>query len=215
MTPKQPTMIPQDIHFEAPAFIPMLVVLSGLSGVGKDSVLRALKKEYPQAHYIVTFTDRKPRPGEIDGVDYYFVSTEEFERKIAHDEMAEYSKVYGQYKGGEKKQILQAFAEKKDVIMRLDVQGAEKIKAKYPDTLLIFITAENDQEWRSRLLNRNTETPEQMAIRLKTAQEELKAIPSFDYQVVNPENRLEEAVQTILSIFQAEHCRVQPRQVSL
>lgn len=203
------------IQFDFSQSNPILLVLAGLSGVGKDSVLAELKKGYPQARYIVTFTDRPARKGEVEGVDYHFVSTEQFEAMIANDELVEYSRVYNQYKGGEKKQVQQAFIEGKDVIMRLDVQGAQKIKSKYPDAVLLFLTSKNSEEWKSRLINRKTDSEEQIKVRLETARQELQTLPDFDYLVVNEDQKIAEAVESILAIIKAEHCKVQQRKILL
>lgn len=202
------------IKFELPARQPLMVVISGLSGVGKDAVMNALRQSYTQAHYVVTCTDRKPRPKEVHGVDYFFVTTEEFERMIADDELIEYSRVYDQYKGGLKKQVFDAMHQGKDVIMRLDVQGAFKIKSQFPEALLIFVSPASDEEWRSRLINRKTDSPEQIRVRMETARQELEMMKIFDYVVINAENQLEQAVKDILSILTAEHCRINPRKIS-
>ncbi len=201
------------IDFNLPTPQPLLVVISGLSGVGKDAVMNALKVCYPQAHYVVTCTDRAPRPGEVDGVDYFFVTTEEFKRMIRDDELIEYSNVYEQHKGGKKKQVFDALAQGKDVIMRLDVQGAEKIKAQFPNALLIFVSPATDDEWRSRLLRRKTDTPEQIKVRFETARVEMEKMALFDYVVINADNKLEDAVNDIVAIFKAEHCRIHQRKI--
>lgn len=203
----------ETIKFQLPARQPLMVVISGLSGVGKDAVMNALRHSYPQAHYVVTCTDRQPRPKEVHGVDYFFVTTAEFESMIANDELIEYSQVYNQYKGGLKKQVFDAMHEGKDVIMRLDVQGAFKIKSQFPEALLIFVSPASDEEWRSRLINRKTDSPEQIKVRLETARQELELMKIFDYIVINAENKLDQAVQDILSIFTAEHCRINPRKI--
>ena len=202
------------IDFQLPARQPLMVVISGLSGVGKDAVMNALRLSYPQAHYVVTCTDRKPRPKEVHGVDYFFVTTAEFERMIDNDELIEYSIVYDQYKGGLKKQVFDAMHQGKDVVMRLDVQGAYRIKSQFPEALLIFVSPESVKEWRSRLINRKTDSPEQIKVRLETARQELEMMKIFDYIVVNAENKLDQAVQDILSIFTAEHCRINPRKIN-
>jgi guanylate kinase len=205
--------INETFEFKLPAKQPVLVVISGLSGSGKDAVLKGLKTAYPEAHYVVTCTDRAPRPGEVHGVDYFFVTTDEFKRMIANDELIEYSWVYEQYKGGLKKQIFDALNQGKDVIMRLDVQGAEKIKAKFPEAILIFISPASDKEWRSRLINRKTDTPEQIKVRLETAKQEMEKLDIFDYFVLNAEHQLDKAIADIISIIQTEHSRVHQRKI--
>ncbi len=194
---------------------PLLVVISGPSGAGKDAVVKALKKMNYSFHFVVTTTDREPRPGEVHGVDYYFVSTQEFERMIAADELLEYSTVYNQYKGIHKSQVREALASGKDVIMRLDVQGAEKVRKMCPDAVLIFLAPESEEAWLLRLHTRNTETEEAFRIRFETAKKELEDAKKFDYVVINAHNQLDDAAQTILSIIEAEHHRTVPRRIQL
>lgn len=194
---------------------PLLIVISGPSGVGKDAVLKAMQTRKLPLHYVVTMTSRSPREGEIDGVDYFFVSKEQFEALIEEDEFIEYAVVYGDYKGIPKTQIRHALESQQDVILRVDVQGAMTLRRLCPDAVLIFLIPTNEKEWLGRLRNRRTETPESLALRLKTAREELEYLSEFDYVVVNAQDQLEKAVDTILSIIEAEHHRVVPRKVSL
>lgn len=194
---------------------PLLVVISGPSGVGKDSVLMALKKRQTALHFVVTATTRPPRPDERDGIDYFFVSLEEFERMIAEDELLEYAVVYNQYKGIPKAQIRAAFESGKDVILRVDVQGAARLRSLYPEAVLIFLIPTSQEEWLERLKNRNTETPENLFLRLQTARHELDCLPMFDYIVLNAHDQLEQAVDTIIAIINAEHHRVCHRQIQV
>ncbi|MBP7356166.1 MAG: guanylate kinase, partial [Longilinea sp.] len=175
---------------------PLLIVISGPSGVGKDSVLQALKARNLPMHFVVTATTRSPRPEEKHGVDYFFVSLEEFERMIAEDELIEHAIVYNQYKGIPKAQIREAFASGKDVVLRVDVQGAARLQTLYPNALIIFLLPSNEQEWIDRLRRRNTETPENLVLRVETARKEIESLPRFDYMVVNAEDRLEQAADT-------------------
>jgi len=194
---------------------PLLVVISGPSGVGKDAVLKSLQKRNMPLHFVVTMTSRAPRNGEVEGEDYFFVTREKFEEMIAQNEFAEYANVYDDYKGIPKPQIRKAMESGRDVILRVDVQGAQSLRNMSPDALLIFLIPTNEKEWYDRLRNRKTETAESLALRLKTAQKELEYLPQFDYVVVNAQDRLEETVDTIVSIIEAEHHRVTPRKVSL
>lgn len=194
---------------------PLLIVISGPSGVGKDSVLMEMKARQLEAHYIVTATTRPPRTNEVDGVDYFFVSHARFADMIEKGELIEYALVYNDYKGIPKEQVRQAFDSGKDVIMRIDVQGAESIRKLAPEALLIFLTVENEQEMIDRLTARSTECPDNLKLRIATCRMELRRITQFDYIVPNRENRLNETVDTILSIIQAEHHKVNPRRVSL
>ena len=194
---------------------PLLIVISGPSGVGKDSVLDCLKERKLALTFVVTATSRPPRPGEVDGVDYFFISEAEFKRMIAEDEFIEHALVYDDYKGVPKKQIRQAMGIGQDVIMRVDVQGAATIKKIAPDALLIFLTTTSEEELIERLKARKTETPEKLKKRIETARLELERIDEFDYRVVNEEGCLGTAVETIISILEAEHHAVNPRKVKL
>ena len=194
---------------------PLLIVISGPSGVGKDTVLQILKERGLGFHFVVTATARPPRPGEVHGVDYFFLSNDEFADLLERGELLEHAVVYGDYKGIPKQQVRDALASGQDVIMRIDVQGAATIKELVPDALLIFLTTSSEAELVDRLLQRKTETPEGLKLRIATARQEMRRLEEFDYCVVNPDLRLKEAVDTILAIIQAEHHRVQPRRVSL
>lgn len=194
---------------------PLLVVISGPSGVGKDAVLKTLQERDMQLHFVVTMTDRKPREGEVHGKDYYFVSTAEFEDLIRQDAFVEHARVYSDHKGIPKEQIRAAMNSNLDVILRVDVQGARTVRQKYPEAVLIFLIPSNEKEWLERLRNRKTESAEDLALRLNTAQKELEHLPDFDYVVVNVQDRLEETVDTICAIIKAEHHRVLPREVAL
>ncbi len=194
---------------------PLLVVISGPSGVGKDTVIRRMQQLGYPCYFVVTATTRPQREHEVDGRDYHFVSTEEFEDMIARDELLEYALVYGQYKGVPKAHVRDALASGKDVIMRLDVQGAATVRRLVPDAVTIFLTASSEQELARRLQLRKTEEPDQLQQRLVTARAEMKRINEFDYAVVNADSHLDEAVKKIVAIITAEKCRIPPRQVRL
>jgi len=194
---------------------PLLVVISGPSGVGKDSVLDAMQqRDYP-FHFVVTATSRPPRPDEVHGVDYFFVSEPEFRELIRQNELLEHAMVYGQYKGIPKQQVRDALASGKDVVMRLDVQGAATVKRLVPEAILIFLMAASEDELIDRLRQRKTESEEQLVYRIRVARDEMQRVEEFDYVVENPDGKLEKAVDQVLSIITAEHCRVHPRQVKL
>ncbi|MBC7224091.1 MAG: guanylate kinase [Anaerolineae bacterium] len=194
---------------------PQLVVLSGPSGAGKDSLLHRMKELGVPFHFVVTATTRPPRPGEVDGVDYHFVSRERFQEMIARGELLEHALVYGDYKGIPRKQVEEALRGGKDVILRLDVQGAATIRKLAPEAILIFLTAPSEEDLVRRLRTRKTEDPEALARRIATAREELRRVEEFDYVVVNREGCLDEAVDQVQAIIQAEKCRVHPRRVVL
>ncbi len=194
---------------------PLLIVLSGPSGVGKDVTLQALKKRNIPLHFVVTATTREARPEETHGVDYFFYSKKEFQAMIDANELLEYAIVYEDYKGIPKEQVRKAMQSGLDVILRVDVQGAAKLRELNPDAVLIFLLPSSVEEWHERLNNRQTETEESMKIRLNKVKWELEYLPIFDYMVVNRHNCLDEAVDTIIDIIHAEHHRTIPRKITL
>ena len=194
---------------------PLLIVISGPSGVGKDSVVEKLREMTEQFHFVVTSTTRGPRPGEEDGKDYYFLTKDQFAELIERDEMLEYAVVYNDFKGIPKQQVRDALETGKDIIMRIDVQGAETIRQKCPEALLIFLTVENEQELVRRLTARKTEKSDDLNLRIATARKELQRIDRFDYLVVNPEGELPQTVEVVLSIIEAEHHRLPHRRIDL
>jgi len=194
---------------------PLLIVISGPSGVGKDSVIKEMKERDLPFHFVVTATTRPRRQAEIQGEDYFFVSSENFTQMIENDELLEYAVVYGDYKGIPKEQVRQALASEKNVIMRVDVQGAATIRQISPQALLIFLTTQNEGEMIERLKQRKTETTDGLNKRIETAREELKRVHEFDYVVINKDCHLDEAVDTILAIIRAEHHRANPIKVTL
>jgi guanylate kinase len=194
---------------------PLLIVISGPSGVGKDSVLELMKARGLPFHFVITATTRAPRPDEKDGVDYFFLSQDEFARMIDEGELLEYAVVYKDYKGIPKSQVRKALASGKNVIMRIDVQGAETVRKLAKDALLIFLTPQDEEELIRRLEKRDTETKESLKLRIATARQEYKNIGLFDYIVVNRDDRLEETVDNIEAIIKAEQQRVDQRVVEL
>lgn len=198
-----------------PQSSPLLIVISGPSGVGKDSVLKRMKSRGLPFHFVVTATTRPQRQGEVEGVDYQFVSPDRFAEMIERGELLEHALVYNENKGIPKEQVRQALRSGKDVIMRLDVQGATTIRSLCPEALLIFLSTQTEDELIARLRARKTETPERLNLRIATAREELKRLDAFDYVVINADCKLDEAVDTIVAIIQAEHHRTHPRQVTL
>ena len=163
-----------------------LVVISGFSGAGKGTLMKALMKEYGDSYALsVSATTRNPRPGEMDGVDYFFVTKDKFEQMIAEDALIEYAQYVGNYYGTPKEYVQQQLDLGKNVILEIEIQGALKIKEKFPDTVLMFVTAPNANELKNRLVGRGTETPEVIAARLSRACEESEGIENYDYLVVN------------------------------
>lgn len=194
---------------------PLLIVLSGPSGVGKDTVLQRMKDRQTSFFFVVTMTDRPPRTGEQEGVDYFFVTTQYFKNLIEADGFIEHAFVYGDNKGVPREQVRQAMLSGKDVVMRVDVQGAAHIRKLFPDAVLIFLATDSMEELIERLVSRKTDTAENIQIRIATALEEMQRINEFDYVVANRDNQQDESVDAILAIVRAEHCRVDHRQVSL
>jgi len=194
----------------------LLVVISGPSGVGKDSVLRGLREQGLPFRFVPTMNTRPKRADEVDGVDYFFVTTEEFVNLLEQGELLEHAVVYGDYKGIPKRPIREALNSGQDVVLRVDVQGAATLKRLIPQAIFIFLTTPTEEELVQRLLNRKTESPESLRIRIATAREEMQRIPEFDYVVINRDDQLADTVQDVSGIIRAEHCRVvQSRKVSL
>jgi len=194
---------------------PLLLIISGTSAAGKDAVLGALKGRDLPLYFVVTCTTRAPRDKEQEGVDYFFVSKEKFEQMIAKNELLEYSLVYQDYKGVPKSQIRQAMQSGKDVVLRVDVQGAQKIKKICNDAVLIFILPPNAENWLERFKTRNSETAESLKVRIDTARNEVASIGQFDYIVVNQQGQLDRTVDTIEAIINAEHHQVHHKKVNL
>lgn len=195
------------VNFQVNPDTPLLLIISGPSGVGKDSVLRALKERDLPLYHVITANTREPRPDEKEGVDYYFVSRERFKEMIGNDELLEYSEVYEDYKGVPKSEVRKAIETDKDVIFRLDVQGAEKIKSIYPQAISIFLIPANQEEWFKRLGVRRMANEKDLDTRIETVQKELETIDEFNYVVVNADNKLNETVDIIEAIITAEHHR--------
>lgn len=194
---------------------PLLIVISGPSGVGKDSVVqRMIERGFP-FHFVVTATTREKRENETHGRDYWFVSKDEFARMIEQNELIEYAIVYGDYKGIPKAQVREALASGKDVVMRLDVQGAESVRKLASEALLIFITCESEEELEWRLRERKTETADSLSLRIATARKELQRLDAFDYVIVNQDFHLDDTVDKVRAIIAAEHLRVHHRKVTL
>jgi len=194
---------------------PLLVIISGPSGVGKDAAVKRMEEMGYPFHFVVTATTRPRRPHEVDGVDYHFVSVPEFAEMLERGELLEHAIVYGQHKGIPKKQVRQALESGKDVIMRIDVQGAATIRQIVPEAILIFLTASSEEELIRRLKKRKTETPEGLKRRIATAREEMKHMDEFDYVVVNRDGHLDDTVKTIAAIITAEKCKVKQRRIEL
>lgn len=194
---------------------PLLIVISGPSGAGKDTVIQRMKERGLPFHFVVTATTRPRREGEVHGRDYFFVSKEEFAGMIERNELIEYAIVYNDYKGIPRAQVREALASGKDVVLRVDVQGAATIRKLVPEAVFIFLTPQSEAEMVRRLRTRQHDPAEDLNLRIATARQELKRAAEFDYIIVNADGRLDETVDTVEAIIRAEHHRVVQRQVHL
>lgn len=184
----------------------ILIVVSGFSGAGKGTLMKALMKRYDNYALSISATTRKPRQGEIDGREYFFRTVEEFEKMIAQDELIEYAKYVDNYYGTPRAYVLDQLDAGKDVVLEIEIQGALKVKEKYPGTLLLFVTPPCAEELKRRLVGRGTETMEVIDSRLRRAVEESRGMDKYDYLVNNDD--FETCVQEMHRIIQAEHDRV-------
>jgi len=192
---------------------PLLIVISGPSGIGKDSVLNELKHRGLPFHFVVTANTREPRPEEVHGVDYFFMTREEFLAGVERGEFLEHAKVYNDLKGIPRWQVDNALKSGKDVVLRVDVQGAETIRGLYPEAVLIYLIPRNYDEWYTRLVCRKTESAEDIKTRVEISVKEVEKIDIFDYLVVNAENLLCQAVDDIIGIIRTEHLAVNHRKI--
>jgi guanylate kinase len=194
---------------------PLLIILSGLSGAGKDAVLTGLRKSGFHLEFIVTVTTRQQRAHERDGEHYHFVSDAEFRKMIDGNQLIEWANVYGNLYGVPGKPVKNALKKGRDVIVKVDVQGAETIKKQFPQAVFIFLTTSSMEDLAQRLKQRKTEKRAELDLRLQTAGNELERLSMFDYIVVNRQGELERAVAEIEAIITAEKCRLTPREISL
>ncbi len=184
-----------------------LIIISGTTCAGKGTLINKLLEDNKNLALSISYTSREPREGEVDGVDYKFISHSEFERKIKKGDFLEYAKVrYGEYFGTPKEEVDKLLKSGKDVILEIDVQGAKQIKKMYPSTILIFVVAPTMSEVKRRIVKRGKETSEQIVERFKTAYRELNEIPNYNYIVVN--DNIYEALNKIKAILTSVKCRV-------
>ncbi|XP_027338491.1 guanylate kinase 3, chloroplastic isoform X2 [Abrus precatorius] len=191
---------------------PLILVISGPSGVGKDALITRLRQSRRGLHFVVTATTRPRRPSEVHGKDYFFVSKEEFLGMVEQQELLEYALVYGDYKGVPKQQIREFMAKGCDVVLRVDIQGAETLrKVLGSSAVFVFVVAESEMAMVERLVDRKTETVESLLVRIGTSREEMKHVKNFDYVVVNAKGKLDNAVMLVESIIDAEKAKVSQR----
>ena len=188
---------------------PRIFVISGPSGVGKDEILAAVKACRPGLHFVVTATTRPRRAGEVDGVDYHFVTMTAFAAMIEAGELLEHAVVYGDYKGIPRQQVQAALDSGQDVILRIDVQGAQTIRRLLPAAVFVFLAAESMPELERRLCERKSEPEDRLKMRIATARQEMRRAREFDYVVVNRRDQVDRTVEVLLAILTAERHRVQ------
>jgi guanylate kinase len=194
---------------------PLLIVISGPSGAGKDALLTRMKKSGYSLKYITTVTTRAQRAKERDNVNYHFVPTTKFQEMIKNNELLEWANVYGNWYGVPRQPVKKALDSGQDVIVKVDIQGAATIKKILPEAVFIFVIPPSMEELVTRLKQRHTESPFDLALRIKTAEEEIKQLPLFDYIVVNKRDEIDQAVSEIKAIITAEKCRASPRKIAL
>jgi guanylate kinase len=190
-------------------------VLSAPSGTGKDTVIKTLKEQGLDFYVVSSITTRRPRQGESEGKPYHFVDQETFNRLVENDELLEYANVHGNWYGQPRKPIRDNLQARRDVLLKIDVQGAATVRRKVPEAVFIFLVPESVQELAQRLDARKTETQEERQRRLADAQVELAEKDWYDYIILNRQGHVEEAVERLRAIILAEHCRVRPRQIKI
>ena len=193
------------------------MIISGPSGVGKDAIIEAMRRReppYPRS-YVITVTTRDRRKQEIDGTHYHFLSVDDYGRLVADEGLLEASEVHQHWYGTPRDQVQSALSAGKDAILKIDVQGADKIRARVPDALLIFVVPPDMEELERRLVNRGTEPPKDLDIRLRNARIEMARRGEFDHVVVNETDRIDATAEEIDAIIAAEHERFPDRQISV
>jgi len=189
---------------------PLIVVISGLSGAGKDAIIARLKESEPALEHVITVTTRPRRAMEKDNIDYKFITADQFQQMLEKDELLEWAKVYENFYGVPRKPVLAALEKGKDVLLKVDIQGAETLKKVFPEAILIFLIPSSREELLSRLKGRRTESSSALEVRLKTAEEELKKLPSFDYVIINRQGEIGRTLEVVKAILTAEKHRVRP-----
>lgn len=184
----------------------ILIVVSGFSGAGKGTLIKAMLEKYHNYALSISATTRMPREGEKDGREYFFVSREKFEQMIEEEQLIEHARYVNNYYGTPRQYVFQQMADGRDVILEIEIQGALKIKERFPEALLLFVTPPSADELKRRLVGRGTETMEVIRQRLHRAAEEAEGITSYDYILIN--DKLEDCVEAMHQLIQAQHRRV-------
>ena len=183
----------------------ILIVVSGFSGSGKGTIMKEMMRQYDNYALSISATTRNPRPGEEDGREYFFKTVEEFEKMIAKDELIEYARYVDNYYGTPRAYVEEQLDAGKDVILEIEIQGALKVKEKFPETLLLFVTPPTEKELRNRLVGRGTETMDVIDFRMNRAKEEADGMDQYDYLIIN--DVLQDCVEQMHRIIQGEHRR--------
>ena len=194
---------------------PRVFVISGPSGVGKDAVIERMRELHSDFHYVVTATTRPRRPGEIDGIHYYFMSVPEFTAQLEQDEFLEAALVYGNWYGVPRGRIRSALQAGKSVVLKVDVQGSATIREMIPEAVLVFLLPPSMEELLLRLKSRKTDDPDVLMQRLSTATRELTAATSFDYVIFNESDRLNDTVRQISAVITAESSRIEQQEITI
>jgi guanylate kinase len=190
---------------------PLLIVLSGPSGVGKTTITKALSEQGWPGYVLVTATTRRPRPTEVNGVQYHFYSIPQFQELVGHGEFLEHAEVHGNWYGTPATPVREKLAAGVDVIMTIDPQGAQSIRRRARNAIFVFLAPESLNDLVERVTQRGQDTPEQRALRMLNAEREMAELPHYDYLIVNRNGRLTDAVEQLRAIMTAEHSRVTPR----
>ena len=193
----------------------LVIVISGPSGVGKDATIARIKQSGLKFHHVTTATTRDKRPRETDGVDYLFISRDEFGERVKNDEFLEYAEVYGNYYGVPKSEVRRGLTGDMDLLIKVDVQGAVTLKEKIPDAVFVFLLPPSAEDLHQRIRSRRADTEKDVGLRMGMLTEELKSLSLFDYAVVNHNNDLDKTVSTVKAIITAEKCRVKKRSVTI
>jgi len=195
----------------------MIVIISGPSGVGKDTIIRWLKgrEATPERHFVVTYKTREPRQGEVEGVDYQFVSVKQFRELMDAGRLLEASEVHGHWSGTPRDQVVDALSAGRDAILKIDVQGAEKVKALVPGALRIFVAPPSEEARERRITERGTETKEELTRRRRDAEVEMRRRSEYDHVVVNETGQARESAEKIHRIIKQEHARHPRRRISI
>lgn len=194
---------------------PLLVVLSGPSGVGKDTVIKRLRAVLPDLHYAVTATTRAPRPGETDGQSYYFLTQAKYDAMLDRGELLAPAQVHGNWYGAPLQPLRTAFAQGKDVLLKIDVQGAIAVRRRIPQAVFLFLAPSAPEELVNRLGSRQTESEEDLARRIRDAEFELAQLPHYDYCVINHEGDLDGTVGDVACVISAERLRISRQPIDL